>query len=126
MNNYLLDSDILIWCLRKREDTVSLVQALNDEGTLGCSAACIVEIQAGAKPHEVKRTSLLLDAFRVYPLDRSVAHLAGKYLREHRMKGITLDFVDSVVAATAVLNDLILVTYNTKHYPMSEIRLYQK
>jgi len=125
MNNYLLDSDILIWCLRKREDTVSLVQGLNEEGSLGCSAACIVEIQAGAKSHEVKKTSLLLDALRVYLMDRSIANLAGKYLREHRLKGVTLDFVDSVVAATAVLNNLILVTYNTKHYPMSEVRLYQ-
>lgn len=54
----------------------------------------------------------------------AIANLAGTFIRDYRAKGITLDFVDSVVAATAVIHGLTLLTHNIKHYPMPEVNLY--
>lgn len=123
--NFLLDSDVLIWILRKKEKTLELVREIKEEGGLGCSTLSILEIQAGAKPGEEEKTNLLLESLRAYPLKRENANLAGKFLREYQLKGITLDFVDAAIAATAILNDLVLVTYNLKHYPMPAIKLYE-
>jgi predicted nucleic acid-binding protein len=124
MIEYLLDSDVLIWQLRGREETVELLAKLSREGTLACSVVSIVEIQAGVRRGEEKRTNALLDSLKAYNVTPAIAKLAGTFIRNYRAKGVTLDFVDSIVAATAVIHDLTLLTYNPKHYPMPEVKLY--
>lgn len=124
MIEYLLDSDVLIWHLRDQEETTELLARLSKEGILACSVVSIVEIQAGIRPGEENRTNALLNSLKAYDVTPAIAKLAGTFIRNYRAKGITLDFVDSIVAATAVLHDLTLFTYNPKHYPMPEVRLY--
>jgi predicted nucleic acid-binding protein len=53
------------------------------------------------------------------------ADMAGEYIRRYRAQGITLDKPDAIIGATAVLHDLVLVTYNPKHFPMPELQLYE-
>jgi predicted nucleic acid-binding protein len=110
MIEYLLDSDVLIWQLRDQEETVELLASLSKRGILACSVMSIVEVQAGVRRGEEKKTA--------------IANLAGTFIRDYRAKGITLDFVDSIVAATAVIHGLTLLTYNVKHYPTPEVKLY--
>ena len=124
MADYLLDSDILIWCLRNNEKVVQLVKILAEESIPYCSTLSIVEIQAGARQGEEEETDLFLNSIRVIDLNREIANLAGKYIKEYKRKGITLDFIDSVISATCIVKNLILVTYNVKHYPMKEIKIY--
>lgn len=120
----MLDSDIIIWCLRGRKDVVEIIRELEKEAVPSCSALSIIEIKLGAKKKEEEATNAFLDALQVFPVDKNIAILAAKYIKEYKTKGKTLDFVDAVIAATAVINDLSLVTYNTKHYPIAELRLY--
>jgi predicted nucleic acid-binding protein len=40
-------------------------------------------------------------------------------------KGGTLDKLDAIIGATAVHHGLVLVTYNTKHFPMAELKVSQ-
>ncbi len=124
MNEYLLDSDVLIWQLRRRPETVALLNELSRTGFIACSAISVVEIQAGVRPGEEEKTDTFLTSLRVYNLDFEIASLAGRYLRDYKSKGITLDFADAVIAATAVTHELTLVTYNVRHYPMPAVRLY--
>jgi predicted nucleic acid-binding protein len=56
-------------------------------------------------------------------VDRSIAHLAGSSLRKYRKKGVTLGLADVIIGATALTHHLTLVTYNTSHYPMSELQI---
>lgn len=84
----------------------------------------IVEIQAGVRHGEEKKTNALLDSLKAYDVTPAIANLAGTFIRDYRAKGITLDFVDSIIAATAVIHGLTLFTYNVKDYPMPEIKLY--
>ncbi len=56
---------------------------------------------------------------------RQTPSKAAQFIRERKAKGITLDLPDSVIAATCILHELILVTCNTKHYPISEIKFHQ-
>jgi len=124
MIEYLLDSDVLIWQLRDQQETVELLARLSRRGILACSVVSIVEIQAGVRHGEEKKTNALLDSLKAHDVTSTIANLAGEFIRDYRAKGITLDFVDSIIAATAVIHGLTLLTYNTKHYPMPEVRLY--
>ncbi len=124
MIEYLLDSDVLIWQLRDQQETVELLARLSKRGILACSVMSIVEVQAGVRRGEEKKTNALLDSLKAYDVTSAIANLAGGFIRDYRAKGITLDFVDSIVAATAVIHGLTLFTYNTKHYPMPEVKLY--
>jgi len=124
MIEYLLDSDVLIWQLRDQQETVALLARLSKTGILTCSVVSVVEIQAGVRHGEEKKTNALLDSLKTYDVTPAIAKLAGKFIRDYRTKGITLDFVDSIIAATAMIHGLTLFTYNIKHYPMPEVKLY--
>jgi predicted nucleic acid-binding protein len=57
-------------------------------------------------------------------LTREVANLAGKYIRDYRNLGITLNFIDTLIAATCIVNCLVLITFNLKHYKISDLKLF--
>ena len=121
---YLLDTDVLIAYLRGYTETVSLLKELTEKGAdFSVSAVTVVEIEAGIRDKEKEKTYELLDLFEICPLDISTAQLAGSFLRKYRGKGISLSLADVIIGATAVIQDLILVTYNTRHYPMAGIQI---
>jgi predicted nucleic acid-binding protein len=53
-----------------------------------------------------------------------IASKAAQLIRDYKRKRITLDLPDAVIAAICILHNLILLTYSTKHYPISEIKFY--
>lgn len=124
MDNYLLDSDVIIWFFRGKEEVVTLVKSLAKEKTLGCSPLSIIEIKLGMKKGEEDATNLFFDTIKVWEIDKEIASEAANYILKYRKKGITLDFVDATIAATCRLKNLILMTYNAEHYPMVEIKKY--
>jgi len=121
---YLLDTDVVIWHLRNKSEIVALVADLSRSGRLGISALTRLEVSLGVKEKERNSTQEFLVALKVYDVNSEIADMAGEFVRRYRAEGITLDIVDAVIAATAVVNDLTLVTLNAKHYPMPEVRLY--
>jgi len=126
MDRYLLDSDIIIAFLRGEKKTVKLIAELEKiMGVPATSPICIAEVQAGVKPGEEEKTNNFLDPLKIYVLDREIANKAGEYIREYQKKGITLLLPDVLIAATCTINNLFLMTYNTKHYPMPEIKFNQ-
>ena len=58
-------------------------------------------------------------------MDTAIADLSGEFIRRYRVKGIVLDRPDAIIGATAVHHGLCLVTYDSRHFPMPELRLYQ-
>lgn len=121
---YLLDTDVLIAYLRGYTETVSLLKELTEKGAdFSVSAVTVVEIEAGIRDKEKEKTYELLDLFEICPLDISTAQLGGSFLRKYRGKGISLSLADVIIGATAVIQDLILVTYHTRHYPMAGIQI---
>jgi predicted nucleic acid-binding protein len=123
--DYLLDSCVLVRHLRRHQPTTDLVSALVLEGKVGIATISRTEIIEGMREHEREATMRLLDSLPAYPLDVATADMAGEYIRRYRAQGITLDKPDAIIGATAVLHDLVLVTYNQKHFPMPELQLYE-
>lgn len=124
MPKFLIDSDIIIWCLRGRREVIALLEELQKLGMPACSSISIVEVQLGVMSGEEEKTSKFLNSLEVYPVGREIANLAGKYIRKLKAKGITLEIPDAIVGATCILHNLTLVTYNIKHYPFKELKFY--
>lgn len=121
---YLFDTDVLIAYLRGYTQAVELLKDLAAQRfDFYTSPVAIIEIEAGIRDSEREKTYELLDIFEVCAVDRPIAHLAGSFLRKYRKKGVTLGLADVIIAATAVTHRLTLVTYNTSHYPMSELQI---
>jgi predicted nucleic acid-binding protein len=121
---FLLDSDVIIWCLRSEEKWLSVVEDLRTKGPICCSAISLFEVEAGKRPGEEMLTEEFLGGLDIYDVTPEVAVMAGKYSREFRSRGITLNVPDLVIAATAALHRLELVTANPKHYPMEGVEVY--
>lgn len=121
----LLDTNILIGCLRKFSKYVELLEQLSRSYSLYLSVITRLEVFAGAHPKEREQTAQFLSIFDSISVDDSIADLAGCYIYEYRRKGVTLNPPDAIIAATTVSSGLELVTTNRKHFPMNEINIYE-
>ncbi|HUL30085.1 MAG TPA: type II toxin-antitoxin system VapC family toxin [Thermodesulfobacteriota bacterium] len=124
MSRFLLDSDVIIWHLRGREEVTNALRDLQRFGLPACSAISVLEIQLGVKKGEEEKTDRFLESLKIFDVDMETANKAAQLIRRSKVKGMTLDLPDSVIAATCILHDLTLVTYNTKHYPLSEMKFH--
>ena len=93
-----------------------------DEEEKHYSIVTEIEVYAGAREAELPETDLLLSAISRLSLDEPVAKEAVRYLKLYA-KSHGTDLPDAVIAATAHVHQLILVTWNIKHFPMSDIKV---
>ena len=125
MSKYLLDSDIIIWHLRGRKEITEMLKDLQRSGLPACSAISVLEVQLGVKTKdEEEKTNWFLESLKVFDIDMDVAKIAAQLIRQYKAKGVTIDIPDSIIASTCILHDLILVTYNRRHYPISELKFH--
>lgn len=126
MANYLLDTTVIIDYLRGDIEKVRCIRKLASEGSLlGCCLVNIIEVYAGMREKERAATEEMLDSLEYYEVTKEIARRAGQYKRVYREKGVTLPLPDVIIAAVAISNDLILVTDNTRHYPLPELNVKQ-
>lgn len=121
----LLDTDIVIWITRAKKSIVEAVYNLakdKNENT-GVSTITVAEVCAGILPEEVERIETFFDQQEIVPVAREIARTGGYYWQQHRRKFKNLSLADCLVAATAQNKNATLVTLNTKHYPMTDIKV---
>jgi predicted nucleic acid-binding protein len=124
VSKFLLDSDTIIWHLRGREKVTEMLKDLQKFGVPTCSALSVLEVQVGVKKGEEAKTDQFLKSLKILDVNWGIANKAAHLISEYRIKGITVDIPDAVIAGTCILHDLILVTFNTKHYPFEGIEFY--
>ena len=124
MSRFLLDSDIIIWHLRGRPEVTQMLRDLQRAGLPACSALSVLEVQLGVKKGEEEKTERFLGSLKVFDVNREIATIAARLIRDCKPKGITLDLPDAVIAGTCIRHELTLVTYNTKHYPIADLKFY--
>jgi len=125
MKPLLLDTNIIVDALRKRNDRHLLVGHMLDEGQpLASCSITITEIYAGMRPHEEKPTTLFMQSLLFFPITQEIAEQAGRLKARFAKRGRTLSFQDASIAAVCLAYGCTLVTENTKDFPMPELRLY--
>lgn len=120
---YLIDSDILIWGLRGKEEYVDFIQKIKKEAPLSISTITVTEIYKNIFPTELLITEGVLNEFEKWDVTFNIAKQAGLYWNQFNKKFSNLNILDCIVAATARENNLTVLTLNTRHYPMADIRL---
>src|SRR4051794_21015392 len=116
---YLVDTNILVHSVRQKKGRWELLEGLvRAGGSLACSVLTVGELYAGMKAHEKIRTEELLDGFERYEVTEELARYAGILKNEWAAKGFTFTLVDMMIAATAIVYKLTLITENRKDFPM--------
>jgi predicted nucleic acid-binding protein len=114
----LLDTDVLIDCLRNRAPAIRLVSTLLDEGSPLGSVVTRAEVLAGQREHERSATEAMLAAIAWIPVSKDVADRAGALARRYPRPGVRFAVADYLIAATAQLLGASLLTRNVRHFPM--------
>jgi predicted nucleic acid-binding protein len=116
MSRYLLDSGLVIRHLRGRKSAVRLLRGLGKTNRLCIATVTRVEIFAGMRPEEAYATRKLLSCFVNLDLNRQIADRAGEYVRSGYAARRQIQVPDAIIAATATINNLTLVTLNTADF----------
>ncbi len=126
MASYLLDATALIDYLRGRREIIELLNTLANQGhQLGLCCVSVAELYAGLGEVERAAASRLTDAMDYHEVTREVAKEAGRYRYEFARRGTPLSTTDTLIAATAIAEGAILITANTRDFPMEEIELLE-
>lgn len=119
----LIDTDIAIDFLRRRDYAQKLLENWAGEGLLAISTLTHLEIYQGMKSGEEKATNSFLDGLVSVVVDIPIARRAGTMLGELRSKGKTIGIADAIIAATALQFGAPLLTNNIEHYPFSNLKV---
>jgi len=124
---YLLDTNVICEATAKFPNPDVLAWSRSSADECGLSCVTIGEIWKGIHlMPEGKRKSAISQwaagietdfAERVMPLNTAVLKVWGKLYAKHESKGFNMGVVDSLLAATALVYDLIIVTRNTGDFP---------
>jgi len=124
MEEVLIDSDVVIDYLRGYKKRIksffSKIERREIKSFL--SAVSIVELHAGkmgnGKHEEILRQ--FLSYFEILPLEANLAKLAGIIKREFK-----LSLADSIICATAIDQEIPLLTFNRKHFEIvKDLKLF--
>src|SRR3989344_7568273 len=120
---YLLDTNIVIYYLRGNKEVVNFVDKILTQG-LAVSTITLAELFHGAnKSQNAKRNISLINQFidtpqiTVLQTDEIIAASYGKLMAKLEQKGTKLAGIDTLIAATAISNNLIILTADKKHFP---------
>lgn len=114
-----MDTGVLIDHLRGTESATSfLTDAISAGRVLASSALCRLEVVAGMRRGEERRTLSLLSILLWVPVDEPTLLRAEDLARLHGPANRGIGAVDYVVAATTELVDGDLATTNPRHFPM--------
>jgi len=119
----LVDTDVAIDFLRRREYAQKLLENWAGEGLLAISTLTHLEIYQGMKPGEEGATSAFLDGLISVVVDIPIARRAGIMLGGLRSKGMTIGIADAIIAATALQFGAPLLTNNVEHYPFPNLKV---
>lgn len=115
MSDYLLDTDVLIRCLRGVTETLTIAQQLTTEGDLHTSAWSHLELWLLVQPSDQKQTLDFLTPFITHPVNEEIARRAADLVKLRGQTEAPLTYAEAVIAATALHHGLTLVTYNTRN-----------
>lgn len=120
MTKVLLDTDVVINILKKKEETLRKINTFKGCEFYICPIV-IAEVYAGVRPKEMAQIETLFGYFKTIDINSEIGLLTGKYANEFRkaFNGISLE--NFMIAGTAKHYNLALWTYNKKHYPMSDL-----
>ncbi|MEM7657040.1 MAG: type II toxin-antitoxin system VapC family toxin [Bacteroidota bacterium] len=119
MNGYLLDTNICIYYIKGQYQLKEKFDAV-ENGLLFISEISLAELMFGVEkssyPAKNRKTlDHFLSGVQILPIFHSIEVFAKEKARLSRA-GTPVDDFDLLIGASAIANDMILVTNNVKHF----------
>lgn len=117
---YLIDTDTIIFALRGEESVLAKFEE-NKKIPISISMITYTELVFGAKRFQNEQKNMILvnhirDIYPIEQLTEGVMEVFADIKAKLFSSGIRIEDMDLMIAATALYNDLTLVTNNTKHF----------
>ncbi len=117
----IVDTDILIDLLRKKDYAVSLVKKFEEESELATSAINAFELYRGAYKSRNQEKNLasvkgLLNSLRMLNTDEDSMEMAGRITASLERDGNMIDIRDLLIALIALVNGFGVLTNNVAHF----------
>lgn len=123
MSDYLLDTGVLLRCLRGVPETLTQAQQLTEEGDLHTSVWSHLEIWLLALPEDRKETLDFLTPFITHPVNEEIARRAAELVQARGQTDAPLTYAEAVLAATTLHHGLTLVSYSKNFETLAPLRL---
>ena len=117
----LVDTDVLIDFLRRKAGAKEQLEAASRNGDLSVSVVTLAEILAGMRPDEKEATEELIAGLSLVSVSEAIARKAGELRRDQ--KRVLLP--DCLIAATALIEECLLLTGNRRDYPFAGLKFFQ-
>lgn len=119
----IVDTDVLIWYSRGYEKAIDLIHSLD---RFSISVVTYIEIIQGVRNKKELNTfkkALGILNVRVIQIEELISTKAMFYIEQYSLSH-SIELADALIGATAVINQLPLITGNEKHYKfLPEIRI---
>lgn len=121
----LVDTNVIIESLRGKKETVTLLEKIGLKN-IAISTITEMELYIGARDKkELNFIKKRLKKIEIIDFDKKISkksvELVFKFSKSH-----TLDIPDSIIAATSLIYDLPLITYNKKDFKfIPDLKLYE-
>ncbi|MGI5063315.1 type II toxin-antitoxin system VapC family toxin [Treponema denticola] len=130
---YLIDTDIIIFALRGDKTVLAKFEE-NKHIPISISMITYAELVFGAKRSQNEQKNMIkVNHIReIYPIEELNADVMEVFVdikAKLYAKAIRIEDMDLFIAATAIYNDLTLVTNNTKHFeniPLLKLENWKK
>jgi predicted nucleic acid-binding protein len=120
---YLLDTNILSELVKKRPNPHVLSQLRSKSAfSLFTSCICIMELRFGSalrddfKVFWEKINQEIISRVKIIPIGEREALVSGDILADLRKTGQSIGMEDVLIAASALTNQCIIATANTRHF----------
>lgn len=113
---YIADTTVWIEYFRQKDKVTGFIDNALDSGRLAIIGPIITELLQGIKSADESALILsCIDAVPIIETSMQVWINAGVLSNKLRRQGVTLPLADVLIAAAAIENDLIILTYD-KHF----------
>jgi predicted nucleic acid-binding protein len=111
----IFDTDIFIWIQKGNQKAANLIETNSDRYLSIQSYMELLQNANNKKQHKCVKDFISEYNFIVLPLTENIGHRALVYVEEYTLSS-NLRAGDAIIAATAVENNMILVSSNNKHF----------
>ncbi len=119
----IFDTDIFIWVQRGNEKAARLINTAKERYLSIQTYMELLQSAVNKKQHAYIKDFISSYGFFILPFSENIGHRASIYIEEYTLSS-GLRAGDAIIAATAVENNMILVSSNVKHFkPIKELKL---
>jgi predicted nucleic acid-binding protein len=111
----IIDTNVIIESLKGREKTIEILEKIGIEN-IAISSISEMELYVGAlNKKELLFIKKRLEQIEIFDFDKRISRKSAELVFEFS-KSHNLDIPDSIIAATCLVYDIPLFTYNTKDF----------